>query len=218
MLHFDIPADELCLHACGIFLDIHITIYFHFGHWTTLDVPGISHALVAMLSDVHLVYMGEGPYTLLCKHNESTTEERQHKTQLNQSVPETLSIKRTGESTNPQKDEQCIVHAEYPLELIVNQRSPQKSNDTYGLYSDDTEIYNLDNINYSSDTLIESTDTELYDLDENVINSLKKIDTNVEEVKGPKHKNKRKGKPRKLRIKSRSVSTQQNQSYKCGRS
>ena len=49
MLHFDIPADELCLHACGLFLNIHITVNFHFGHWTTLDVPGISHDLVVIL-------------------------------------------------------------------------------------------------------------------------------------------------------------------------
>ena len=83
MFHFDIPADELCLHAYGIFLNIHITVDFHFGHWMTLDVPGTSHDLVAMLSDVHLVYMCEARYSLLCKHNEFTTKERQfikHKT------------------------------------------------------------------------------------------------------------------------------------------
>ena len=73
MLHFDIPADELCLHVCGLFLNIHITVDFHFGHWSTLDVPGTSHDLVASLSDVHLVYMGEGQYSLLCKQKECTT-------------------------------------------------------------------------------------------------------------------------------------------------
>ena len=96
--------------------------------------------------------------------------------------------------------------------------SPQKNIDTSGVYSDDTGIYNLDNINNSSGTLIESTDTELYKLDEDVIDSLMIIDTNAEEPKEPKPKNKRKGKPRKLRTKSRLASTQQNRlipSLKC---
>ena len=82
-----------------------------------------------------------------------------------------VPIKRTEASTNLQKDEQYILHAEHLLELSDNQMSPQKVFDTYGLYSDDTEIYNLENINNSSETLIESTDTELYKLDENVIDS-----------------------------------------------
>ena len=43
MLHFDIPADELCLHACSLFLNIHITVDYHLGHWTTLEVSGTSH-------------------------------------------------------------------------------------------------------------------------------------------------------------------------------
>ena len=71
MLHFDIPADELCLHACGLLLNIHITVDYHFGHWSTLDITGISHELLVTLSDVHLIYMGEGRYGLLMKHSKT---------------------------------------------------------------------------------------------------------------------------------------------------
>ena len=53
MLQFDISADEICFHACGVFLNIHITVDFHFGHWTTLDIPEISHDLAVILSNVY---------------------------------------------------------------------------------------------------------------------------------------------------------------------
>ena len=74
MLHFDIPADELCLQACGLLLNIHITVDYHFSHWTTLDITGISHDLLVLLLDVHLIYMGEGRYGLLMKHKKTSPD------------------------------------------------------------------------------------------------------------------------------------------------
>ena len=91
--------------------------------------------------------------------------------------------------------------------------SPQKDIDTSGVYSDNTEIYNLDEGNTSSETIIESTDTELYALDEYNIDSLMVTNTRAEEPKEPKSKNSIKRKSRKLKPKSRSTPTQQNRLY-----
>lgn len=58
MPHNNIPVDEICLHACGIYLNLHITLDYHFGLWTTLDIPEVEHNLAVILSNVHLVYRG----------------------------------------------------------------------------------------------------------------------------------------------------------------
>ena len=64
--------------------------------------------------------------------------------------------------------------------------STQKDIDTSGVYSDNTELYNLDGNNTSSETIIYSTDTELYALDEYTIDSPMEINTNAEEPKESK--------------------------------
>ena len=66
MINKDLPADEICIHACGTYLDVHIPVDYHFGVWTTLNVPDISHDLAVALSDVHLAYMGSCTYNYLC--------------------------------------------------------------------------------------------------------------------------------------------------------
>ena len=67
MMFKELPADELCLHASSTFLNVHITVDYLNGLWTTLDIPNICHDLAAALSDIHLVYKGACKYGLLCK-------------------------------------------------------------------------------------------------------------------------------------------------------
>ena len=136
MLHFDIPADELCLHACGLLLNIHITVDYHFGHWTTLDITGISHELLVSLSDVHLICMGEGRYGLLMKHNK------------------TLPDVHSPESTT------TALHDTDPK--TTDNLQPQDVTNTTGIYSDSTENYDYNKINTSSDTVLYNSDTENY--------------------------------------------------------
>ena len=133
MLHFEIPADELCLHACGLFLNIHITVDYHFGHWSTLDITGISHELLATLSDVHLIYMGEGRYGLLTKP-----------------IPEVHSPRST------------ITALDYTEPKTINNQQPQDDLNITGIYSDSTETYNFNEINTSSDTILYNSETETY--------------------------------------------------------
>ena len=74
MLTKDLPADEICIHASAIILQIHITIDYANGYWTTLDIPDAQHDLAESLSDIHLKYRGSCRYNLLCKNGELKTK------------------------------------------------------------------------------------------------------------------------------------------------
>ena len=66
MLYQNIPADEIRVYACAIYLNIHITIDYLHGFWTTLDLPDLNHDLAVSLSEVHMVYRGLCKYSYLC--------------------------------------------------------------------------------------------------------------------------------------------------------
>ena len=74
MLYRSVPADELCLIACRLYLNIHIMVDFHHGYWSTLNLHEISHDLITALSDVHLVYRGFCKYNYLCQKVELRTK------------------------------------------------------------------------------------------------------------------------------------------------
>ena len=193
MLHFDIPADELCLHACGLFLNIHITVDYHFGHWSTLDVSGTSHDLVASLSDVHLVYMGEGHYTLLCKFSDNTTS-------IKEFNKNNLDWPQSTQNTAP-----AVKHSQGITETVYTQEDV----DISGVYSDMTDLYNQDENNTSSETIIYTMDTEIYALEDYSIDVPIKNKTKTEVIKGSKSKNSVKRKLRKPKSKSRPTTAQQ---------
>ena len=71
-----IPADEICLHACGTYLNIHISVLYIGGMWMTWDMPTASLNLLTELCDVQLAYMGNNTYNLLCKQNDLKTKAR----------------------------------------------------------------------------------------------------------------------------------------------
>ena len=165
MLHFDIPGDELCIHACGLFLNIHITVDYHFRHWSTLDITGISHELLATLSDVHLIYMGEGRYGLLMKplldvHSPGSTTTALHDTELK----------------------------------TTNNLQPQDRFNITGIYSDSTETYDFNEINTSSDTILYNSDMEIYSQSDYSRNTPTKprVKINKTKKKVTKHKTKHK--------------------------
>ena len=62
-----LPVDELCLHAICTFLNIHVTVDYIGGLWSTLNIPNVQHDLSVALSDIHLAYRGNCTYGLLCK-------------------------------------------------------------------------------------------------------------------------------------------------------
>ena len=71
-----VPADELQVFTCGVFLNIHITVYHTSGLWTTLNIPNITHNLAIGLSDIHLAYLGKCEFSLLCKNTQLHTKAR----------------------------------------------------------------------------------------------------------------------------------------------
>ena len=52
-----------------------------------------------------------------------------------------------------------------------------------GVYSDSTEIYNYDENNTSSDTILYTTDTEIYALNDYITDALVKNNTNFKGIK-----------------------------------
>lgn len=65
MTNNTIPADEICLHASGVYLNAHITVGYHLGVWTRLNIPNILHDLAVGLSEVHLAYGGSWTFSQL---------------------------------------------------------------------------------------------------------------------------------------------------------
>ena len=164
-----LPVDELCLHALCMYLNIHITVDYIGGLWTTLNIPNVQHDLSVALSDIHLAYRGNCAYGLLCKTiNLRTTGKLLMEYKLN-TMHEAL-IKPNAVVLLKWIDE------EYPTgRNSVNDESPthEHTDDTeiyeYPLPSDsaDTEIY--DAINYAGN---DSDSTEIYEIKEQIIGSI----------------------------------------------
>ena len=68
MMTNNLPADELCLHVMCTYMNLHITVDFLGGIWTTIDMPNIQHDMAMSLSDIHLAYRGFCKYGLLCRN------------------------------------------------------------------------------------------------------------------------------------------------------
>ena len=62
MMVYTLPVDELCLHAICAYLNIHITVDYIGGLWSTLNIPNVQHDLSVALSDIHLAYRGNCTY------------------------------------------------------------------------------------------------------------------------------------------------------------
>ena len=76
VIDMSIPADEILIFTCSVYLNIHITVDYLTGQWSTLDIPDISHNLAVALSDIHLAYRGNCNFSLLCKNSELHTKAR----------------------------------------------------------------------------------------------------------------------------------------------
>ena len=155
-----LPVDELCLYAICIYLNLHVTVDYLGGIWSTLDIPNIQHDLAIILSDLHLAYRGFCTYGLLCKNvNLWTIGKRlmEHKIQANQDIlvkPNATVLLR------------CVEEWNALAEKLVNDElsslKPFSSPD-----SDDTEIY--DTAQYAE---ANSDSMEMYEIDEQVIGTI----------------------------------------------
>ena len=157
MMITTLPVDELCLHAICTYLNLHVTVDYLGGIWSTLDIPNIQHDLAVLLSDLHLAYRGYCTYGLLCKnvHLQKIGKRlMEHKIQANQDIlvkPNAAVLLRWVEEWNALAEK--LVNDE------VSSLKPFSSPD-----SDDTEIYDI-----AQYVEVDSDSTEMYEIDEQII-------------------------------------------------
>ena len=149
MLNNDLPADEVCLYACGMYLDIHITFDYHLGIWTTLNLQGIKHDLVVSLPDIHLAYKGSGTFSYLCKIADLKTKARKL-LHLENFVTQDYKLKnlqiklvrlKDEQKTNYQLNDLCIKLTK----LNENKLKNVKLNTTTLMHRERDVIYNTTN-------------------------------------------------------------------------
>ena len=68
MQNKDLPADEICLLACARVLEIHISVDYNTGCWTTFEGIASNHDYITEVSDFHFIYKGSCKYKLLCRN------------------------------------------------------------------------------------------------------------------------------------------------------
>ena len=155
-----LPVDELCLHAICTYLNIHITVDYLGGLWSTLNIPNAQHDLAVVLSDIHLAYRGNCTYGLLCRKINLRTIGKllmEHKLRTRHESlikPNAVVLLRR-------------IDEEYPsTRKLVNE---EFSSHEYSLLSDsdETEIYDM--ANYAE---VDSDSTEIYEVNEQIIGTI----------------------------------------------
>ena len=76
MANKPLPADEICLTACAIMLNIHVSVDYMTSTWTTFELSSTDHDYIVENSDIHLIYRGACTYNLLCKQQDLKTKGR----------------------------------------------------------------------------------------------------------------------------------------------
>ena len=179
-----IPADELLVFTCSVYLNIHITVDFLTGLRSTLDILDISHNLAVALLDVHLAYRGNCNFSLLCKNSELHTKARKlfNRNHLNHHIVE--------------KERQVSIHHLDDERICPEVKKFTTDKDYVSRYLDTqsqhkylsvklTQLENMKNLLVYKSTLstnyADSEDTEIYELEERTIGTLTFIN-NTEET------------------------------------
>ena len=155
------------------------------GLWSTLDIPDISHNLAVALSDVHLAYMGNCNFSLLCKNTELHTKARKL---FKRNVLKHITI---------EKKLQVSIHHLDDKKICPEVKKSTTDKDYLSRYLDTqfqhkylsiklTRLEIMENVhenkNSMSSNYADSEDTEVYELEERIIGTLTFIN-NTEEVK-----------------------------------
>ena len=209
MANKPLPADEICLTACTIMLNIHVSVDYLTGTWTTFELPTTDHDYIIENSDIHLIYRGACTYNLLCKQQDLKTKGRKlldyklYRTDLTK--PVRIELKRIDEyPTHPQHDgESDDTELYYHEEKIAH----QNESDT-----DATEIY--DHVNVVASKVLQGNAID-------IIESYEMMNLNTENLKQSKstsQKPTRCIKRKKTTIaegKSKHITENKKQSFKC---
>ena len=193
-----IPADEICLHACGTYLNIHIAVLYIGGMWTTLNMSTASDKLQTALCDMHLAYMGNNTYNLLCKQSELKTKARKL---LNHKYEQRLLV-----TTNTLQLQINLPKAEFLTQWLDNlsitqdsmnklrqykartlEKSTPSPTSNYPQHEEYDEMYNTSTELYTDSEGTElyyiSDSTEQYEMDEVLLGTIQVHDTKMRTTK-----------------------------------
>ena len=187
----NLPADEICLLVCARLLNIHISVDYNTGCWTTFEASSKNHDYIIEKSDIHFIYRGFCMYNFLCRNYE---------------------LKTTGRK--------LLDYKLYRMELtkpfsIVLRRIEDYSNNIVNTQqilsdSDHTEIdYQTDNPSPTGQTMSNTDATEIYEI--RTDNTVKTNQVNIKRQHQIKTCNKGKEKPKK----GTSKLGHKKQSFKC---
>ena len=72
----NLPADEICLLASAKLLNIHISVDYSTGTWTSFESLSTNHNYILERSNTHFIYRGSCAYNLLCHNKDLKTKGR----------------------------------------------------------------------------------------------------------------------------------------------
>ena len=144
------PADEICLMASARLLNIHISVDYSSGTWTSFESPSTNHDYILEKSNTHLIYRGSCAYNLLCNNRELKTKGRKlmdHKMyRMDLLKPLCISLRKIEDhhkgytSTQHEQNESDSTEIYYQTDTTVPYA--KSAND-----SDSTEIYKIETDN-----------------------------------------------------------------------
>ena len=137
----DLPADEICLMASARLLNIHISVDYNTGTWTSFESLSTNHDYILEKSNTHLIYRGSCAYNLLCNNRELKTKSRKlmdHKLyKMDLLKPLCVSLRRIEDhrkdntSTQHDQNESDIMEIYYQTDATI----------PYAKSTNDTEDY-----------------------------------------------------------------------------
>ena len=146
----NLPADEICLMASARLLNIHISVDYSTGTWTSFESLSTNHDYILEKSNTHLIYRGSCAYNLLCNNRDLKTKGRKlmdHKMyRMDLLKPLCISLSRIEDhhkgytSTQHDQNESDITEIYYQTDTTVPYA--KAVND-----SDSTEIYEIEKDN-----------------------------------------------------------------------
>ena len=185
-----LPADEICLMACARLLNIHVSVDYMTGTWTTFELSSTDHDYIIENSDIHLIYRGACTYNLLCKQQDLKTKGRKlldhklYRTDLTK--PVRIELKRIDDYSMCSRQDNSESDATEDYSVSNEQSSDNKITNLNQSDSNATEIY--DQVNTADSKTLQGNDsdtTEPYEMTNINIEKLKQPQSTRQEPTKP---------------------------------
>ena len=142
----NLPADEICLMASAKLLNIHISVDYSTGTWTSFESLSTNHDYILEKSNTHFIYRGSCAYNLLCHNKDLKTKGRKlmdyKMYKMDLLKPLCISLNRIedhhkGNTSTQHQYESDITEIYYYTDTTVPYAKSVN-------YSDSTEIYEIE--------------------------------------------------------------------------